>query len=313
MNGIMCFLVVLWVAACGGGGGGGATGDDGGAGGDGAPSDGTNPGSDAQTNADAGTDGSTLAASNDHCAAAIPIDLGTMHKDLSATTLGATADLTAPCGAAGLPDVFFTFTTTRRELVYADTFGASSNTTLYFASSCTTAVAGPTTSGDAVCSNGACTTGQSQVAALLLPGTHYLVFAGNGAATIHFQHVQVGSGTVSYLEQGMTTPTGTTTGTGSLNKCQAAGAENAYWWMTCPSDAGGLFTASTCDDAAFDTVLSMQRPGAEDVACNDDGCGGSAQSSVSASIPAGAALYVVAVDALAQSSKGLYTLTASRP
>jgi hypothetical protein len=304
MNRLTCFVIVLWVAGCGGGGG-SATGDDD------APMDGGNPGSDAQPNIDGGIDGSLLLASNDHCAAATVIDLGMMHVNLAATTNGATADLAAPCGTAGQPDVFFKFTTTRRELVYADTFGASSNTALFFADSCTTALAGPTTPGDAVCSTGACGTGQSEVAALLDPGTHYLVLAG-GAATIHFQHVQVGTGTVSYLQPGHSAPTGHTSGDGLLNACNAGGAENAYWWMTCSNSAAGVLSASTCTGTNFDTILSLQSPGGESVVCNDDAsC--SVQSSLAANIPAGAGLYVIAVDGFTQVNSGNYTLTAQRP
>jgi len=251
------------------------------------------------------------APSNDRCASAIPISLVTMHSNISATTIGASADLAAPCGAAGTPDVFFKFTLTRRELVYADTFGATSSTALFFASSCTTARTGATTPNDAVCSTGACGTGQSQVTALLDPGTHYLVLAGQGAATIHFQHAEVGTGTVAYLARGSSAPTGTTSGFGGLYSCEAGGSENAYWWQTCPGDAGGTFVGSTCTGTDFDTILSLQLPGSETTMCDDDSC--SVQSAVSANIPVGAGLYVLAVDGFSQAKHGNYTLTASRP
>jgi hypothetical protein len=206
MNGIKRFLTVACLVGCGSGGGGGDQGDGG------------MPGGDAQTgDGGPGSDGSAVQASgNDHCANAFSISLATMHTDIAADPTGAAADLAAPCGAAGTPDVFFKFTLTRREMVYADTFGASGNTTLFFASSCTAARTASTTPGDAVCSTGACGTGQSQVVALLDPGTHYLVLAGQGAATIHFQHVQVGGGT-EHLAQGSSAPTGTTTRDGCLS------------------------------------------------------------------------------------------------
>jgi hypothetical protein len=264
-------------------------------------------------NQDGGPDASLLPATNDHCATAISLDLASMHRDVGATTVGATADLAPPCGTAGQPDVFFKFTTTRRELVYADTFGASSNTTLYFASSCTTALTASTTSGDAVCSTAACGTGQSQVVALLDPGTHYLVFAGQSPATIHFRHAEVGTGTVGYVPQGSSALTGQTSGTGLLYACNAGGAENAYWWMTCPTDPAGTFTASTCAGTNFDTVLSLQMPGLEQTFCNDDDPTCSVHSSVSADISVGAALYVIAVDGFSPAKHGDYTLTAVRP
>jgi len=298
MDGIKRFLTVLLVAGCGAGGGSGTTGDAG---------DDAGVGSDGSQDPDA----NVPAPANDRCANATAINLATMHVDVPATTGGASADLAAPCGTAGTPDVFFKFTLTRRELVYADTFGAGAATTLFFASSCTAARTASTTAGDAVCSTGACGTAQSQVAALLDPGTHYLVLAGHGAATIHVRHTEVGTGTVQHLAQGASASTGTTTGTGTLYACDAGGAENAYWWQTCPGDTGGTFQASTCTGTDFATVLSLQMPGSETVMCDDDTC--SFQSTVSATIPAGAGLFVIAVDGFSQAKHGNYTLTASRP
>jgi hypothetical protein len=298
MERVAAFLTVLWVAGCSGGGADpltdGGTTDDGGSGADDAAPDAIGP-----------------PATNDHCADAISISLAKPFATVAATTVGAGGDLAAPCGAGGQPDVFFKFTLTRRSLVYADTFGAGAGTTLFFASSCTTARTASTTQGDAVCSSGACATSQSQVTALLDPGTHYLVYAGPGAATIHFQHAEVGTGAVARLPAGSSTTTGTTTGSGNLYACDAGGAENSYWWQTCPADAGGIFLGSTCTGTSFDTILSLQIPGSETVMCDDDTC--SFQSTVSASIPAGAGLFVLAVDGFSQAKQGNYTLSASRP
>jgi hypothetical protein len=303
MERIKAFLTVLCAASCGGGDGGSPM-----------NSDAAVDASDGQDAGDANQnpiDASMQPATNDQCASAIAISLATMHTSVAATTLGATADLAAPCGTAGTPDVFFKFTLTRRELVYADTFGASANTALFFASSCTTARTASTTTGDAVCSAGACGTGQSQVTALLDPGTHYLVLAGQGTATIRFQHAEVGTGTVEPLAQGASTPSGTTSGFGGLYACDGGGAENTYWWRTCPSSAGGIFQGSTCTGTSFDTILSFQIPGSETVMCDDDTC--SFQSTVGANIPAGAGLYVMSVDGFSQAKNGSYTLTATRP
>jgi hypothetical protein len=311
MQRIKRFLTVLWIAGCGAGGGGGGGGsgvqDDGGV----AIDDGHTAGHDGPDDHPA-IDATLQVASNDRCANATPISIATSRATIAANTAGAAADLAAPCGTAGTPDVFFKFTLTRRELVYADTFDTASSTTLYFASSCSTARTGSTTTGDAVCSTGACGTAQSQVTALLDPGTHYLVLAGSGAATIHFQHAEVGTGSVEYLVQGVSAPTGTTSGFGDLYACEAPGPENAYWWQTCPSDPGGTFVGSTCTGTNFDTVLSLQLPGTgADPVCNDDTC--SVQSSVSASIPAGAGLFVLDVDSNFSTDHGNYTLSVTRP
>jgi hypothetical protein len=294
MTRIKAFLVAL-VAGCGGGGGG-------------SPNDGSTDG----TSGDGHMIDGPPPAANDTCATATTISISSMHVDMPATTVAAHADLAAPCGTAGVPDVFFKFTLTRREMVYADTFGASMPTSLFFASSCSTARTAQTTSGDALCSAGACATTQSQVVALLDPGTHYLVYASQGAATIHFQHTEVGTGTIAQLGQGTTMTTGTTSGSGNLYACDAGGAENTYWWLSCPLDAGGAFTASTCGGTTnFDTILSLQIPGTESVMCDDDTC--SFQSTVGANIPAGAGLYVIAVDGFSQAKHGDYTLSATRP
>lgn len=302
------FLMVLWLAACSSGGGGGTVdgghsggGKDGGGGGGGGGSDGgTTP------------DAPGAAATNDHCADATAISLATMHSTLTASVVGATADLAAPCGTAGTADVFYKFTLTRRQLVYADAFGATGNNALYFASSCSTPITGSNTTGDAVCSAGACNTDQAQVTALLDPGTYYLVYAGAAGATINFQHVEVGTGNVIYVPPGASTVTGTTSGFGTLYACDAAGAENTYWWNTCPSNTGGTATASTCGSGTdFDTILSFQVPGGETTYCDDDTC--SFQSTVGASLPAGAGLYVIAVDGFSQSKQGNYSLALSRP
>jgi hypothetical protein len=311
MDGIKRFLTVLCIAGCGGGGGGSGTHEDAGPGN--SMIDGSQAGQDGmgsnQNPADA-----MVTSGSDHCGTASTISLAMAHSDILTTTAGATADLAAPCGTAGTPDVFFTFTLTRRELVYADTFGSSGATALYFASSCQVARTASTTPGDAVCSTGACSTSQPQVVALLDPGTHYLVYAGQGAATIHFRHAEVGSGSVTLLPSGSSTATGTTssTGFGSLYACDAGGAENSYWWTTCAGDAGGAFSGSTCGGVTnFDTMLSLQMPGTESTMCDDDTC--MMQSVVTANIPAGGGLYVISVDGFSTARHGDYTLTTSRP
>src|SRR5262245_64174172 len=109
------FLIVVCAAGCGGGGGGGNQIDAA----VNPPEDGSVVGTDAS---DANpTDGSMIdgsaidgsmptAAANDLCANATTISLATMHAQLAATTVAAHAELAAPCGTAGQPDVFFKFT-----------------------------------------------------------------------------------------------------------------------------------------------------------------------------------------------------------
>ena len=304
MDGLKRFLTVACLAACGSGGGGGGGGTTHDAGIDMQVTDGHDN--------DAIDSGVLGGGGADRCANAETISIATARLDVLANAAGANADLAAPCGSAGTPDVFFTFSLTRREMVYADTFGSTGSNALYFASSCSAARTVSTTPSDVLCSAGACGTAQSQVVALLDPGTHYLVYAGQGAATIHFQHAEVGSGTVTHLDTGTSSKTGaTTSGAGLLYSCQAGGKENAYWWHTCPSNAGGAFSASTCGGASFDTILELQVPGADSVLCDDDTC--STQSTIATTLAGGAGLYVLAVDGSSQIDYGSYTLSVTRP
>ena len=66
-----------------------------------------------------------------------------------ATTTGATNNTAAACNAScgsltAQRDVFYSFTLTQPELVYADTFGASYDTLLFFQDSAGMNVAGAT-------------------------------------------------------------------------------------------------------------------------------------------------------------------------
>src|SRR5262249_13196624 len=159
---------------------------------------------------------------------------------------------TLPCGT-NTADTVLSFTLTQRELVYADTFGSAINTILYFSDlACGNATPPPQGAGYVACNDDACGGQQSQVVAMLGAGKHYLVVSGAGATgtvTVHFQRITVGNGSVETLAAGMNTLMGTTSGTGVRNNCEAAGPDNSYWWMTCPSYAGGAFSASTCNNA----------------------------------------------------------------
>jgi hypothetical protein len=241
---------------------------------------------------------------NDLCSNAAVIDLTPFDQTLSSSTVGTQHDLDAPCVAGG-PDVFYTFTLSRPELVYADTLGASFDTILFFASSCTTplAVSAPAT-GLIECdddfSGAGCATGgtASQVTAYLAPGTYYLVLSTKGATgttPIRFQHLPTGNNGAAAapypapipLPAGTSTQTGTTGGTGlirwdstgiaacftSAGATALAGAsdapEQSYFWRSCPESAGGNFTATTCNAVFFDSVLYVATAGAGGD-CDDD-------------------------------------------
>src|SRR6185369_17111917 len=132
------------------------------------------------------------APANDTCSAAQPVMLDRPRVQLTASTRAAAHDLDLGCGAPG-GDIFFAFTLTERELVYADTFGSSGNTVLGFVDGCGAPDGG--VAAPPACADDACGGGQSQIVALLPLGKHYLVVSGEpGDVTIHLEHAPVGAG-----------------------------------------------------------------------------------------------------------------------
>jgi len=270
----------------------------------------------------AGEAGAPGIPDNDLCTNAKSLQLGTTQAiNIAASTLNAQHDIDPPCASGAGPDVFYEFDVSKRVFVYADTFGASWNTVLYLLSEDCKPLTTTTTAGDSLCDGTACGTSQSQIVALLEAGHYKLGLSGRGgaagSATIHFQFTLAGSGTAAQLPAGSNMISGTTSGaSGNMQAisptCLAAGPENAYWWTSCPNDAGGAFTASTCDGgAAFESVLALELPASAPYTCELDSCG--LQSSISSTIPAGAGLRVLAVDGQGGSDKGAYTVKVSRP
>jgi len=241
------------------------------------------------------------------------------HTDVTVdTSVGRTHDFDLPCAANNNGnDVVLSFTVTQPEIVYADTFGASWNTVLFFGDACDASSAPAATAGTVSCSDDACGSSQSQATAVLDYGIHYLVVSGvsgeGGPVTVHFQHAQLGNGPVRTLSAGSGTVSGTTGGVGAMNMCQASGAEDSYWWATCPAFGGGSFTASTCNGAAFDTILSLQVPRTDAQSCADDAPNCGVQSTISTSLAAGAGIQVLTIDGTAGSDTGAYTITYTRP
>ena len=291
----------------GGGGRAGTTGSSGGS-----PASGGTPGTGGVT----GSGGSVWTNGTcDQPYAAIPTDVSHFEIDVSNVDGAGTVGL--PCASPSTV-VVLSFDLLQNELVYADTLGASWDTVLAFADACdgtwSTLQAGGTTA----CNDNACGTSQSQAVALLGYGRHYLYVGGSGSAhgvaTVHFQHAPVGAGPLTQFPPGTGTAYGTTQGRGAVNQCTASGADNSYWWQSCPFYAGGTLSASTCNaGTSFDTVLTLQLPGTSVVSCADDDPSCGVQSKMSATIPAGAGLYVLTVDGTAGSDQGPYTLTFTRP
>jgi hypothetical protein len=252
--------------------------------------------------------GGACVPQGDTCGLATDIDLSAPAVDLHASTVGAAHNVNATCVGSLGADVFYRFTLSRPELVYADTFGANWDTVLFFANAnCGAVASSPYMPGGLVeCNDDApsagCTAGgaQSQVLGYFQPGTYYLALQGYGAATgeatIHFRHVPVGNNGASsapwpsprLLGAGASTVSGFTAGTGLITTSAVGltspsllgyqcgegglGPENTYFWRTCPGDTGGTFHADTCSgQTGADTYLYVATPGSvmgND--CNDD-------------------------------------------
>jgi hypothetical protein len=256
-----------------------------------------------------------------------PLSGGTCDKPIEFSALGSRAEVTVSTAGAGhtvdfgcapnSSEVVLTFTLTQRELVYADTFGATFDTALFLDGACGTVPPAGGVLGAITCSNDACGGQQSQVVAVLGYGRHYLLLSGvggaSGTATVHLQHVPVGNGPLQLLDAGMAVKTGTTSGQGMRNTCEAAGPDNSYWWLTCPNYAGGMLSATTCGGATFDTILSLQIPRGDISQCADDDPACGTQSTISVNVPAGAGINVLTIDSSTASNNGAYSMTVKRP
>jgi len=137
------------------------------------------------------------------------------------------------------------------------------------------------------CSDGACGTGESQLAAALPVGTSYIVVdknynAGKDPTKGVFQlHVVPGRRTGTQLASGVgvATAMGDTCGSTNvweptdLTDCtRGRGKDLAYFFTVCPGQTAHL-DASTCSNPAmthFDTEVYVRPVGASDVVCVDD-------------------------------------------
>jgi len=252
------------------------------------------------------------------CASPIDIPYGVLHGDISVNTANAEHVVDFPCVDNGR-DVVFRIQSQQSEMFYADTFGATWNTALFFSDSCENAqpLTGANDSEMATCSDDSCESFQSLAVASLGYGYHYLILSGvndeAGEATLHFQRAPIGNGPVTTLPPGTGTLAGVTRGTDWTGTCESAGPKNSYWWATCPDAAGGVLHASTCQGADWDTLLILEVPHTDTVLCSDDDASCGMQSVVDATIPPGAGLYIVTVAGMLPSSAGAYTLAYTRP
>ncbi len=249
------------------------------------------------------------------CAAPIEIPY-TTHIELTADTTDAEHLVDFPCAANGA-DIVFKVRSDGDELVYADTFGTTWNTALFFSKTCPLPGL-PPGEGTAACNDDACGTSQSQAFAILPYGYHYLIVSGvngeSGPLKLRYERAPLGNGVPAILLPGDSAVVGATSGTDTTRTCEMTGPKNSYWWVTCPTDLGGPFIASTCFGAEWDAALILQVPRLEDSpSCADDDQSCGVQATLAATIPPGAGLAVLTVTGNLMRSYGPYTLTYSRP
>ena len=264
--------------------------------------------------------------SNDTCSGATVIDLSAGSRvNLTGTLLGSARNLSFGCGVTPTGDVYYRFTLTRREYVYADTFGSSVDTKLQLTSSCTTGSISTRSSYSLVCNDNrgrSCTSGGNgaQVYASLEPGTYYLVVGAQstlGSFALRFEHVPAGSGPSNVLNSGTYSFTGSTSTTSSTNTtCGGSGGEATWWWVTCPEASAGAFSARSCAGSTFDIILGLINGSGTSNVCSTTTlpfpCTTNS-AAVSGTVPAGAGLHVFQVDGFGSSSTGTYNVSVTRP
>ncbi len=259
----------------------------------------------------------TCRAPNDRRTGAASIDLSVAAAMYSADTTDAINDTSGACGCTSGADLFYRFTLTTSEIVYADTFGSSYDTSVFLQDMSGSNVTSTGLTGGVTCNDNSSCAGSAearnaQIYALLPPGAYFLVLSGcgRGLANLQFQHLPVGNGPVVRLPMlsGTYTLTGTTSGTGLLRTTCTAGVgpENTYWTVTCPDFTATSFGAETCDaSSTWDTVLE-QRSGTRAPICNDDVCG--VRSRIQGNLPPGPGLHALYVDGYSATSGGAYSL-----
>jgi hypothetical protein len=211
--------------------------------------------------------------------------------------------------------VFYRIDILTKSIVYVETFGSTTNTIVGFRP----VGAASSTS----CNDNACGSMQSQSAIVADVGA-LIIEVGNaagssGAFTMRYTIQPAGAGDVTAITPTTTTQTviGSTTATnGVAQSCGSAtsAGEDAFYFMTCPSDPARRLHVSTCG-SYFDTLVEQRSVGVAAV-CNDDAGNGECPitggnnygSNIVPNLPAGAGLHVFYVDGYSSTSFGRYVL-----
>lgn len=216
-----------------------------------------------------------VCAANDLAAGAIDVTMGgTLTGDLN---LARDSAPQKGCGNDGGRDLYFRVTLAAPQVYYFDTFGSNFDVSVrvFPGKSCGAINATDTPA----CSDDACGSADSQLAAELPAGTSCIVVDQNAGATRGALSLTVvpGGHAGSALASGPHTVTGDTcTATDVFDStCMEPGGKDVAWYFTACPGGRALVDASTCTDATnvhFDTVLYVRRAVGQmpTIDCNDD-------------------------------------------
>jgi hypothetical protein len=258
-------------------------------------------------------------------AGGLPLPLSTY--TFTASTVCADHTIDVPCDSShGGADVFYSFTLSLTEIVYADTFPAigvsPSFTSILFFTDSIGAVLNPT-DGRACDVSASCPASHgSQIVMVLTPGTYYLGVSSVGTRTgtvdVHMRFLPVDRGAVHPLATGMQTITGNISamGGGLFPVCNspAHGAVDTYWWAACADATATTVTANVCSTSLFYFAGAVLR--SADLGDSCPGLNGMcpfAGLSLTANVSAGAGLYALYVGGSNCNIGGSYTLSVNRP
>jgi hypothetical protein len=234
-------------------------------------------------------------------------------RTVTGSTVGAMNDTGACAGSNNT--VYYRIDVIARSIVYVETFGSTTNTVVGFRP------LGAATSSS--CNDNACGTMQSQAAIVADVGALYIevgnAAGGAGPFTLRYTIQPAGAGDVTAITPSATTQTvvGSTNATnGVAQSCgsMTSAGEDAFYFMTCPTDPARRLHVSTCG-SYFDTVVELRSVGVPAV-CNDDAGNGEcpitggtqAGSNIVPNLPAGSGLHVFYVDGYSSGSYGRYVL-----
>ncbi len=188
-------------------------------------------------------------------------------------------DAASSC-ATGRPELFFSLTLATAQIIYLDTFGASTATAIDTAiavrSGSCAAVAG---GAEQACVDDSCGGAQSQGAWRLSAGDHCIIVEGPAASAVSSQGtLRVVRG--KYLGDPLPAqPSGMVQGDtckdDNSNDSDSCGCEpgedHHYFFTVCPRDEV-MARFETCGGDDWDSVLQLRGNGGDELACNDDSC-----------------------------------------